>query len=550
MENRLMNHSMRRIAIVAVVALCCVGATQIARAYPVQHAASLDDLAKEADLICKAVVVTVKPVKDDWFNPVPGFQAYSAELKVISVLNGTAPAETIAFHYYGEGERGPMMFMPQNYRLTAGRTYIFFAKETAAQGIYRQLWKNHRTKADQGVLLAADQKPCERKSVKDVFWTELTGLLQSEDESDVVYTIQQLDQMSGGSYDDLKDFSRVEVLKVIEPLIRSQHEEVAKAAILALGSRNPYLSDEYAVFWLATVGRGDIPGYAKWSLTKEYLGGKLFWKELAAVADKDTRLAVRVLAIRAMGRSQQPEVLNLASRWVESPEAEIRQAATLLLADFPDKPREDTLRSLAKDPSPLVRRSAARAIGYGQFARLVPVLAELLRDPEVASTAALSLLSFSLDQNRDVLKANLNHPQYKSVFVNALARETPQPYLGELAEIIRTKRQPEQWWGGSIPWGVSWNILFKYAQGRPPAAWKDGQLDSILDALEYPASGDPKGPSYYSSSEPRDLYAMYVQRGLLDRAKKFRAACKRAVSYDIDYFFDMVDKNPGTYQRQ
>lgn len=125
-----------------------------------------------------------------------------------------------------------------------------------------------------------------------------------------------------------------------------------------------------------------------------------------------------------------------------------------------------------------------------------------------------------------------------------------QAYLGDLAEIIRTKRQPQQWWGGAIPWGVSWNILFKYAEGRPAAAWNEGQFNSVLDALEYPASGDPKGPTYYSSSEPRDLYALYLQYGLAARAKKFRAECKKALPYDMDYYFDMVDKSPATYKRQ
>ena len=72
----------------------------------------------------------------------------------------------------------------------------------------------------------------------------------------------------------------------------------------------------------------------------------------------------------------------------------------------------------------------------------------------------------------------------------------------------------------------------------------------MLAALEYPSTGDEKGPAYSSSSEPRDLYALYLQRGLTDRARAFRAACRKALTYDIDYYFKMVDENPAQYQRQ
>jgi hypothetical protein len=38
----------------------------------------------------------------------------------------------------------------------------------------------------------------------------------------------------------------------------------------------------------------------------------------------------------------------------------------------------------------------------------------------------------------------------------------------------------------------------------------------------------------YSSSEPRDIYAFYLRRGMPDRAAKYRAAAKRTVGYDLD----------------
>jgi hypothetical protein len=92
-----------------------------------------------------------------------------------------------------------------------------------------------------------------------------------------------------------------------------------------------------------------------------------------------------------------------------------------------------------------------------------------------------------------------------------------------------------------IPEGDSWNILFKYVQSRPPEQFKSGKLDPLLDALEQ--------MKWYSSSEPRDLYALYVQQGLTDRAKTFRQRTKKDVTYDIDYYFKQVDASPQTYKR-
>ena len=52
------------------------------------------------------------------------------------------------------------------------------------------------------------------------------------------------------------------------------------------------------------------------------------------------------------------------------------------------------------------------------------------------------------------------------------------------------------------------------------------------------------------SDGPRDLYALYLQHGLAERAKAFRATCRTQMTYDIDYYFKMVDESPGTYRRE
>jgi hypothetical protein len=45
---------------------------------------------------------------------------------------------------------------------------------------------------------------------------------------------------------------------------------------------------------------------------------------------------------------------------------------------------------------------------------------------------------------------------------------------------------------------------------------------------------------------PRDLYALYLRRGLVSRAKQFRDAIRRSSIYD-DYIFDMAERNPAAY---
>jgi hypothetical protein len=62
-----------------------------------------------------------------------------------------------------------------------------------------------------------------------------------------------------------------------------------------------------------------------------------------------------------------------------------------------------------------------------------------------------------------------------------------------------------------------------------------GKVDSYLDALENVGN--------YSSSNPRDIYAFYVLRGMTKRAKTFRDKANKAATYDLDYYFKQVDQN-------
>lgn len=94
---------------------------------------------------------------------------------------------------------------------------------------------------------------------------------------------------------------------------------------------------------------------------------------------------------------------------------------------------------------------------------------------------------------------------------------------------------------GQVPAFTAFNILFKFLQSQPVDAVRAGKFDRYLDAIE---KGYVTG-----SSEPRDIYAFYLQRGMTERAKIYRAAANKAASYDLDYFFNMVDQSPSTYTR-
>lgn len=541
-----------RIQLLAVAALLAwLALARSASAYPVANSLPLDELVEQADFICKAEVVSSKPVEDASFEKVPAFQPYATELRLVSVFKGKTDKATIFFRHYGpHAEEAAFNFMPQFYKFDVGRTYIVFAKTTADKTILRQLWQNHRSQEDQGVLLAAGNDMYDGQPIKQVFLKELTGLLKSGKQADVVYALSHLDVMSGGHYDKLKDLDRAAVLEATKPLLTHADPVIAQQAIRLVGSSNPYFSHDFAAGWLATIGGGDIPGYSPWE-TEPNLGGKTHWKALAAVADGEAPAATRAMAIRALGRAEVPEVLPFVNRWATDREPAIRQAAAILLADFPSPESQEKLKLLATDPQAVVRIGAAQGIGFGQYKELAPLLGKLVDDPDskVSSTAALSLLSFSLEQSRAELMARVRHPQFRSLFVNALAREMPEAYLPDLCEIIQKDLQPKEWWGGRIPWGVSWELLFRYAQEQTKEKPKRDDLDNVFEALESPASGKDGRSRYYSSSEPRDLYALYVQRGLTHRAKKFRAACKKALSYDIDYYFKMVDENPEQYGR-
>jgi len=517
-------------------------------AYAVGPPLALDKLTAEADIVFKGTAGPSQQVQDDWFKPLMGFTARETQFKVVSMIKGGQPGPTLRFRHYDEdaGNQG-RIYQPQFYHFQSGRSYIVFAKRSDAAGFFRQFQAYHTAREDQGALLCPDDQPVTAKIVKEAIWVELTRTLESADATNVTYAIHQLDQMSGRaeSFGATQDFDRTNVLDAIHGFMTDSNPQVAQAALAAVGSHNPYTSDERTISWLATVGSGDVPGIGKMDPNMKNIGGELYWQELVSLADSKASNETRATAIQALGLVREPSLNTAIEHWLANPAPAIRAAATLLLADFPGPESCKRLAVLAGDTAPEVRVRVARAAGFGQQVEAVDTLVKLLADREtpVRTAAAMSLLSFSPTDKAvaAVFRANLDNEEFKPLFLIALARENPEEYLDGLAKAIEQKSEPKNWWGGQIPAFTAWEILFRYLQRQPSEALRSGKLDRYLDAMEKVGN--------YSSSEPRDIYAFYVQRGMTERAQKFRATASKAVSYDLDYYFKQVDANPSLYTR-
>jgi hypothetical protein len=313
------------------------------------------------------------------------------------------------------------------------------------------------------------------------------------------------------------------------------------------GRDSPYFYDQDVPFWFVGIGKGHITGLGARRRPANPMVADIGAKELLQVATDGTTPELRALAIRALGRRPHAYPAGIVAGWARDRSAEVRRAAVLASADLPDY---EPIMTASTDGSPELRHTAAWAVGFAQDPRLLPLLDKLLHDPviDVQSAAAMSLLSYPLDQAAPVMKANLTS-DFRPLFVNALASADPQPYLGTLAEIIEQQgaklpysEGPAGWnYAGTVPFGESWHILFDFVRSRPAHELTSGKLDSSLNALER--------MHWFSSGEPTELYALYLSRGLLSRAKQFRETTRNSASFDMDVFFDRVDQNPATYVR-
>lgn len=530
--------------------LCHLAFTGAAFGYLVSPAPTLDKLAEDSDFIFKGEMIASEPVRDEWFQELSGYEARETRFRIVSPIKGAVAGEEVRFRHYDQQADGlgRGMDTPQFYHFEPGRTYIVVARRTDAGA--RQVRPDHTSKMDLGVLRCRDQRPVTAKTLPEIYWAELMALRDSPVPDDVIYAILQMDGMSASPGRDefagTTDFSRIEVLSAVRRLISRPETGVAQAAIRVIGDGSPYLSDHLAPYWLNTVGVKS-PGLADLPAGTRNVGGALDWRELVAVANSNAAPETRALAIRALGLVKNPDIhQKFMDPWLKASEIPVRAAAVLLLSDFavPCDYTTGEFAEFATDPAPEVRKCAAYAIGFMQNSEIVPVLSKLIKDedPDVRRAATESLHSFrpEIPVVAAALTRNLENPESQPLSLLALARQDPGAHLEELAQVIEKKTSPGNWQGGEIPPFTAWKLLFQYLRAQPPADIRSGKWDRFFDALEQVGQ--------YSSSEPRDIYAFYLQRGMPERAARYRAVAKKAVTYDLDYFFDMVDKSPSTYQ--
>lgn len=153
------------------------------------RAMALEELAVRVDLVCKASVVADRVVTDEWFEPVGGYEVRETELRVVSVIRGTA-ADVIKFRHYALSH-DPRVNVRLSYQFVVGRSYLVFAAR-AGDGTYRQWSKAQTVKADQGVMLAANAKPHTGTTVRQAVWAELLQLRESPNDGDAIQAIREL----------------------------------------------------------------------------------------------------------------------------------------------------------------------------------------------------------------------------------------------------------------------------------------------------------------------------------------------------------------------
>jgi hypothetical protein len=534
----------------AALLLCLLLGESAAFGYMMRGEFSLEELEKTAGVVFKGTVVSSVPDTAS-----PGDQV--TQFKLVSVIKGMDPGPAVTFRHIDQAHEqlfdGPG---PVHYHFDTGKTYLVFAKASGTPGVFQPLWEMPQSEGNQGVLLCADDKAVAAANLKDEVWAELTGLLQHKDNGDVLYAVQKLDQMSGGGwgegppkrFDCTLDFDRKPVLDAVHGFVASSDPQVAQAAIETVGSHNPYMSQERAEFWLATVGSGEISGLVKMKPKMENLGGELYWTDLVAVANSAAPETTRALAIRALGLVKNDEIAKHLDPWLADPAPEVRAAALVLHAAYPVPPNSDLLNKLAADPSPDVRIAVAQCVGFGQQKLHLDVLGQLLTDsdPKVRQAAAMNALSFS---PRDpavegLFKLHAADEEFAPLFTLALAREDPAPYLEELVRIMATPEgmpTAPNGWGGQVPSYTARDIVLKYLKTLPDDELKSGKLEACFDAIDHAALNN--------MGSPFEAYAFYIRHGLTARAQTLRDAALKAFPYQQAISYDQAREHPEIYDQ-
>ena len=515
----------------------------------VEGTRSIEDMAENAELVVKATAISTVQADGSVPGNGPNIAHFETKLRVVSILKGSVGADVITFlhsdtHNNQVGapqdveDAGRMEVMaemgirPAHYEFVPGRSYILFARSRDRRkggSLFEALWFGPVEGVDLSVLLAADSEPINVKSIKDACWQDLTGCCASTNVDDVIYGLEMLDQSSRGkSIMGSSIFSQEDVVDILRPLLTNQSARISQAAFELAGSHGPYTDDflNAAASWMASP-KGRAPGWSPDERFTNY-AGRLLWQNLVTIAESNASADTRARAIRALGRTDVPELPALSERWAADPQPLVRQAAVLVLAEYPDIRSQNIIKRAAGDAAPEVREGAALAVGFAKIGSIAPRLGELLSDasPDVREAAAVSLLSMPLTDTREILRLHKSDTNYGCLFINALARNEVALYIEDMRRIIREDPTPHYWWGdrgsafelGRIPARESWDILFGYLRAQPAEELKNRKFDPVFDALEELRR--------HSVVEPGSLRGFYKDHGLTNRTDELRQATR------------------------
>ncbi|MEO7300660.1 MAG: hypothetical protein ABI042_19015 [Verrucomicrobiota bacterium] len=370
-------------------------------------------------------------------------------------------------------------------------------------------------------------------SIKEAHWFELNLLLTNSASSNSLYAIKQLDAMSKSCQRDwghTDDFAREAVLNSLSLLITNLQDEVAITAINCFQTSSP--APECAT---------QLSSHAN---------------SLVAVANGHFSAQRQIAAIAALSGTRFTEVSDSLLRLLNHPEENVRAQTVSLLPRFPGEFSEGEIRKHATDESSQVRVAVAEAIGNGKFKSLLPTLEKLLSEPrEVHKSAREALLKFDVEQVKEILKKNLGDAEFRPDYLCKLAEKNPDPWLTNLVEVLEVRREKikqQAETSGVEPKAAyfqglmslsgthfkCWTIIYDHLSALPNEAFSDGKLDRCLVALE--KAGNT------GSSEPTKLYQLYLQKGLSERALKFRSESEKDFpNHNLKEFFDRIERSPN-----
>jgi hypothetical protein len=513
----------------------------------------LEEMAAASDLIFKGEVLSTTPITNEAFH-ITQMDVHETKLKVISVLKGKATTNIIGFQHY---TKHPNIFWsgphPPSYcQFDVGRTYLVFAANLdkpdkyysplpnidSHPGEFRQI-ADFPKHDDDGIIRTLDARPLDGLNFKDAWWFELSLLLDDTNPTNALYAMDKLDRMSlAGRGDDQwarsDDFKRIAVLSSLLPFTTNNNEQVAGRAIICFGTDSNFAPEL-----------------------------EPFADALVHVANNSPSLLCRLYAIKALSGTEGAAVSNSLARLLKDPDQNIRLSAVTFLPRFPLEFAEKALRERAEDDSPYVRSVVADIIGVGKYDRLLPTLtglfahstgpvpftqqkplpAEALQpNPQsngtgdVHGSAGRALLRFAPDQVADILKTNLNDPDFHVDFIAKLAEKDVEPWLPELVSILESRvkyvedysksppldprrfSDPQGGWILNGPYAICWEDIRHYLINLPKERLSNSATEHYMDFLE----SIIQSAAGMDHHEVYALYELYRTKGLEQRASGIR----------------------------